>query len=175
MAKIVKFQDDFYDDGVVKYAGGSFHPLNSETQSLVNSGYADLIDTETTDEVVPALNALAEIAEKAAADAQANADELLKEAKAARSLANTAAKTGKKPAPDTSVEDQALKDLKLSAKQPIVINFPNGNRADSAEVSRTAFTTSGLTAVAWNALTDDDREALIKAEVDKQTAANPTV
>jgi hypothetical protein len=99
MPKIVKFPADFYDMGVVKYAADSYHPLNSETQSLVNSGYAELIDSGDNIDHVEVLTALAKIADDRATAARAIADELEAAAEQARALAKAAAEPKDPPAP----------------------------------------------------------------------------
>lgn len=96
--QVVKFPDDFYDEGVVKFAAGSYHPLNSETQSLVNSGHAELLDPEHMHQDVEALKALAKLARDRADSCAVWAQELAKEADEAEQLAAAAEAVNKKPA-----------------------------------------------------------------------------
>ena len=97
MSQIVKFPADFYDMGVVKYAEGQYYPLTSETQSLVDTGYAELIDADTTVDHAAVLGALAKIAVERATEARAQADALEAAAEAAVALAKTA-EEAQKPA-----------------------------------------------------------------------------
>lgn len=89
--QLVKFPTDIYDNGVVKFAEGSYHPLNSETQSLVTAGYADLIDDDTTTDHAELLQARAVIAQKQADEAMDQALVLATAAEEAHALAAAAA------------------------------------------------------------------------------------
>lgn len=75
---LVVFGAAYYDEGVIKYNEGEFYPLTSETQSLVNSGHAELVSDERT---LPALVALSRIATARATEARAYARQLDNEAK----------------------------------------------------------------------------------------------
>ena len=88
--KIVHFSDDFYDSGVIKYKADSYQLLNSETQSLVNTGYASLVDAEAEGTPANVLAALADIAEQRAVKAEEQAAALRAEADAAHALAAAA-------------------------------------------------------------------------------------
>lgn len=99
--EIVKFPDDFYGEGVVKFAKGQFYPLNSETQSLVTAGFADLLKPEHMQDDVEALKALAKLARDRADSCMAWAQELDKEAAEAEALAAEAEAAKKEPAENT--------------------------------------------------------------------------
>lgn len=86
MTQIVKFPVDFYDTGEVKFAAGQYYPLNSETQSLVNTGFAELVGTDDS----AVLQARARIAKERAETAMAQALELQSEYDAAQALADAA-------------------------------------------------------------------------------------
>jgi hypothetical protein len=90
MPKLVRFSADFYDTGEVKFAAGKFYPLNSETQSLVSTGYAELVDAGESVDQVEVLQALADLAVAAADAANANAEALAKAAYEAVALVDTA-------------------------------------------------------------------------------------
>lgn len=107
MTQIVKFPVDFYDSGVVKYAAGQYYPLNSETQSLVTYGYAELIDEDNSADHIEILAAKAKLASEAAAAAVAQADALVAEAAAAQALADAAAKAKPAPAAAPAAEEAA--------------------------------------------------------------------
>lgn len=89
--QLVKFPTDIYDNGIVKFAEGSYHPLNSETQSLVAAGYADLIDDDTSTDHATLLQARARISREGANAAMAQALELAAAADEAEQLAEIAA------------------------------------------------------------------------------------
>lgn len=108
MSQIVKFPADFYDMGVVKFAAGSYHPLNSETQSLVNSGYAELIEADEGIDHAAVLAALAQIAVDRAAAARAQADALEAAADQAVALAKEAAGGDLQAAAQAAAEAQRL-------------------------------------------------------------------
>lgn len=111
MSKIVKFPADFYDMGEVKFAAGQFYALNSETQSLVNTGYAELVDAKD-EEDIDALEALAKIAQDRADAAMTEAKALGDEAKAAAALVKTVkVRKGSKPqAQKELTDDQSDKE-----------------------------------------------------------------
>jgi len=90
MPKVVHFPDDYYDMGSVKYAKGSYQPLTSETQSIVNVGHAELLDSDAGGDHIAALEGLAVIAESRSQEAQQYADQLKAEADQARSLLESA-------------------------------------------------------------------------------------
>lgn len=90
--QLVHFTDDFYDSGEVKYAANSYHPLNSETQSLVATGFASLVDSDDASIGADVLAALAKIACDRADAAEAQAADLRKEADKATRTAKAAAK-----------------------------------------------------------------------------------
>ena len=94
--QLVKFPTDIYDNGVVKFVEGSYHPLNSETQSLVTAGYADLIDDDTTTDHAELLQARARIAQEHADAAMDQAIELAVQAEQAQALADAAKPVDKK-------------------------------------------------------------------------------
>lgn len=89
--QLVHFTEDFYDSGVVKFAADSYHPLNSETQSLVTTGYAALVDSDDTTTQATVLAALAKIAGDRADAAEEQALALRAEADKAQRLAKAAA------------------------------------------------------------------------------------
>ena len=93
MPQVVRFPADFYDLGEVKFAAGSYHPLDSQTQSLVDSGYAELIDSDTSVDHASVLQALASIATTRAEAALEQAEALAVLADEARALADAAADT----------------------------------------------------------------------------------
>ena len=93
MSQVVRFPADFYDLGEVKFAAGSYHPLNSQTQSLVDSGYAELIDSDTSVDHASVLQALASIATTRAEAAMEQAEALAVLAEEARALADAATDT----------------------------------------------------------------------------------
>jgi hypothetical protein len=99
MSQVVKFPADFYDQGVVKFVAGHYYPLNSETQSLVNTGYAELLNADDPVDHVEVLTALVTIASDRAIAAQTLADELKAAAHEAQSLLLAAAL----PLPETKL------------------------------------------------------------------------
>ncbi|MDE2441948.1 MAG: hypothetical protein KGP14_13070 [Betaproteobacteria bacterium] len=99
--QIVKFPDDYYDEGEIKFAKGSFHPLTSETQSLVNTGFAELVDTDNVNDI-DAIEAVARLARERADACAAWAAQLDEEAKAAEALVESASKAAKKKAKEAA-------------------------------------------------------------------------
>ena len=116
--QLVKFPTDIYDGGVVKFKEGSYHPLNSETQSLVDAGYADLIDDDNTVDHAELLQARAVIAQKQADEAMAQALELAAAAEQAYALASAAgAKTGVAEAEAKAAEEKAAAEAAAKASK----------------------------------------------------------
>lgn len=91
MTQIVKFPVDFYDAGVVKFVAGEYYPLNSETQSLVGTGFAEMIEEDNSVDHAAVLQAHARIAQQRAQAAMAQAMELAAEYEVAQSLADAVA------------------------------------------------------------------------------------
>lgn len=125
--QIVKFPADFYDEGVVKFAAGDYYPLNSETQNLVNTGYAEMVNPETMQDDVEALQALAQFAKDRVTALEAWRAELVKEAEQAQQLVDIALMAKQeKTAP--------LPLLELSAVAP----EPAAAAVDPTETEKTA-------------------------------------
>lgn len=118
--EIVKFPDDYYDEGVVKFAKGQYYPLNSETQSLVTAGFADLLQTDRMQDDVEALKALAKLARDRADSCMAWAQALDKEAVEAESLAAGAEAAKNEPAVQTSApnKETPTRSKKKEAEAP---------------------------------------------------------
>lgn len=125
--QIVKFPDDYYDEGSVKYARGSYHPLTSETQSLVNNGFAEMINTDNVDDV-EALEAVAILARERADACKSWAADLDKEATAAEALAESARKAADKKA------KASAKAAKAAEAEPVadVVEQPAEQGAEQA-------------------------------------------
>lgn len=104
MPQVVRFPADFYDMGEVQFAAGSYHPLNSQTQSLVDSGYAELIDSDDTVDHAGVLQALASIATTRAEAAMEQAQALAVLAEEAQTLADAASAENDKKAPPAQAE-----------------------------------------------------------------------
>lgn len=73
---------------------------------------------------------------------------------------------------DAEAEAAAMQGLFGSSILPAVLKAPNGKEAVLGDIVLAAFETSGLTAVAWNALLEDEREPLIAAQAEKFIADN---
>lgn len=116
--QLVKFPTDIYDNGIVKFAEGSYHPLNSETQSLVAAGYADLIDDDTSTDHATLLQARARISREGANAAMAQALELAAAADEAEQLAEIAAGLPpRRTAADVAVLEQSQMDEEKRAAE----------------------------------------------------------
>lgn len=140
--QVVKFPDDFYDEGVVKFAKGQYYPLNSETQSLVNSGHAELLDPEHMQQDVEALKALAKLARDRADSCAAWAQALAGEAEEAEQLAAAAEAGKKKPAADPAVQTSApKKPAAARGKKNEVPAAVVGDGQPAAETGNTQTTT----------------------------------
>jgi hypothetical protein len=111
--QLVHFTDDFYDSGEVKFAANSYHPLNSETQSLVATGFASLVDSDDATIGADVLAALAKIACDRADAAEAQAAALRKEADKATRTAKAAAK---RAAEDAAAKAQQEADAAAAEK-----------------------------------------------------------
>ena len=127
--QIVKFPDDYFDEGVVKFAKGSYHPLTSETQSLVNSGFADLVDTDSVNDV-DAIEAVARLARERADACKAWANQLDEEATAAEALVETARVAAEKKAKEAAKEAKAAEKA-AKAQAPATGN--NAEQTDNAQ------------------------------------------
>lgn len=92
--QLVYFPTDIYDEGVVKFEQGSYHALNSETQSLIDHGYADLVADDPHTDHFAVLQATARIATERADAAMAAALALAEEADIASAMAHAAAPQG---------------------------------------------------------------------------------
>lgn len=124
--QLVHFSDDFYDSGVVKFKADSYHPLNSETQSLVNTGYASLVNAEGSAQSVTVLAALALLTAERADAAEETARSLRAEADAAQALV------------DAAKHQQAQRDADalavIAAEQAQIANVANADVGGSTNV-----------------------------------------
>lgn len=102
--KLAKYQFDFFDGGLVKFAKGNHYAVTDEVQRHIDGGFADLVDVEIDSAKASKLAQKAQDAAEKANASVAQANAALEAAQAAKALAD-AADVVIQPNPDDQSKD----------------------------------------------------------------------
>lgn len=179
MAKLVKFNVPFFENGLVKYEANGMYDVNEETERCVAAGHADFVNVKADLKLIQKLADEATAAEEAVEAAKNNVETLAAKALEARQLADEAqaehdaavekkggngnTQSAKKTLTKTEKEAAAKKEADEKAAAEQAEKEKQTAEELAAKVKAKAVELSGLTVEEFDALPEEMRTGNLEA------------